>query len=220
MQTEMITQVKKFKLEFEKFDDWVYIKCSDRKDPYLLPRKYFDKMEVEQFFAKEGPYHWLLQIEWQDAYVALSKDYLKQYFKTGDWGPDYNTWIVDPLPLLKAGGKDCYYQANVTVDGFLRFDGKYVRRPFPIELRRYHSKEEVVKKLQKNPKVLKAEIKPYNCYCYESCNCEKHIIHIVYMPSVVEFNRFVKEAKVDTNHAEYDIEQRLGIEKFKKKEDY
>lgn len=217
MITETITQVKKFKLEFEKFDDWVYIKCSDRKDPYLLPRKHFDEMEAKH---PKG-YNWLLKLTWRDIYVALSKDYLKQYFETGNWGPDYKTWIVDPLLLLKAGIKDRYYQADIATDGFLRFDDKYVRRPFPIELRGYHSKKDAVKKLQKNPKVLKAEIKPYDCYCGEPCSCETHIISIIYMPSIVEFNRLTaNKGAMSPSTIGWDIERRLGIKKFKKKEDY
>ncbi len=221
MQTEMITQTKKFKLEFEKFKDWVYIKCSDRKDPYLLPRKYFDEMEVKRSKNRKGPYYWLLQIKWPDMYFALSQDYLNQYFETGHWGPDYNTWRVNPLPLLKAGIKGRYYQADVASNGYLRADNKYIRRPFPFELRGYFLKKEVVKKLQKNPKVLKAEIEPYNCYCCESfCSCDNYIISVIYMPSVVEFNRLTaNKGNMSPSSIKCDIERRLGIKTFKKREE-
>ena len=50
MQTETI--IKKFKLEFEKFDDWVYIKCPPVAEPYLLPRKFFDEMEAKHARVK------------------------------------------------------------------------------------------------------------------------------------------------------------------------
>ncbi|KKK77295.1 hypothetical protein LCGC14_2855060, partial [marine sediment metagenome] len=64
--------------------------------------------------------NWLLKIEWMNTYAAFSEDYLKQYFATGRWVPDGRTnWVVDSLPLLKAGVKDRYYQANVTYDGFV-----------------------------------------------------------------------------------------------------
>ena len=213
MQTETITQVKKFKLEFEKFDDWVYIKCSDRKEPYLLPRKHFDTMEVKHLKNRKGPYYWLLKYAWQDGYVALSTDYLKQYFEEsgGYYTPNYQTWIVDPLPLLKANVKDRYYQAGMD-DGYLHFDDKPVRCPIVIELNRYHSQQEVLKKLLKMPKILKAEIRDIPYYNQDQ---EASFIYIVYLPSVREFNRLAVEGKTRLD-AQWDIIYRLGIDKFKK----
>ena len=166
MKAQTITQTitKRFILEFEKFDDWVYIKCSDHKQPYLLPRKFFDKREAKHAKSK-NPYNWLLAIKVATAYYALSEDYLKQYFEKGLWSPkDHSTWIVDPLPLLKAGVKDRYYQAEVHMEGFLRFDSKLVRRPYPINLHDYRSKGELVKKLLKNPKILHATIEQGRYY--------------------------------------------------------
>ena len=216
MKTATITQVKKFKLEFEKFDDWVYIKCNDRKDPFLLPRKFFDKMEAKYTKGKVK-YNWLLKIKWTDIYVALSKDYLKQYFETGDWGLKDSTWIVDALPLLRKGVKDRYYQADVVTDGFLHFDNKPVRRPFPIELREYYPKSEVVEKLRKNSKVLSVKLKEIPCYNQEPGR-ETAYIYIVYMPSVKEFNGFVVKNKISICEAQWDIELRLGIKRFKRKD--
>ncbi|KKL59517.1 hypothetical protein LCGC14_2214580 [marine sediment metagenome] len=179
MQTETI--IKKFKLEFEKFDDWVYIKCPSVAEPYLLPRKFFDEMEAK--YAKgKVPYNWLLKIKWVDTYTAFSEDYLKQYFETGRWEPNsHDTWIVDPLPLLKAGVKDRYYQANVTYDGFLHLDGKPIRRPYQFALHGYKLKEKLVKLLLKHPKIISAELKDIPHYDYEVWN-EQQSIHVLYMP--------------------------------------
>ena len=117
MQTETIVKTTKFKLEFEKFKDWVYIKRSGEKDPYLLPRKYFDKMEAKHAKGKVK-YNWLLKIDYLSKYYALSKDYLNNYFKTGEWGRMLETALEDPLPLLRKGVKDRYYQMSVYDDGF------------------------------------------------------------------------------------------------------
>ena len=214
MQTETITQVKKFKLEFEKFDDWVYVKCSDRKEPYLLTRKHFDTMEVKHSKNKKGPYNWLLKLSWADMHVALSTDYLKQYFEEsgGYYTPDWQTWIVDPLPLLRADVKDRYYQAGMG-DGYLHLNGKPVRCPFVIELNNYHSQQEVLKKLLKMPKILKAEIRDIPSYNQDSG--ETTFIYIVYLPSVREFNRLAVEGKTRFD-AQWDIIKRLGIDKFKR----
>lgn len=146
----------------------------------------------------------------------MSEDYLKQYFETGSWGPDYKTWIVDPLPLLRAGVKNRYYQTDVATDGFLHLNGKRIRRPFPLELHGYHSKQEVTKKLQANPKVLSAELRDVPYYRQDIWD-ETQCIYVIYLPSVKEFNRLIAENKVDISSAKYDIEQRLGIKKFKKK---
>lgn len=215
MQTETITQVKKFKLEFEKFVDYVYIKCSDSKHLYLLPRKYFDEMEAKHSKGKV-PYNWLLNLQGKDKYLAMSPDYLKQYFETGRWAPaDYNTWIIDdPLPLLRAGQQHCYYQAWNVLNGFLHFEGKRVLRPFHLILRGYSCKDIIVKKLRKNPKVLKAEIgnDPYSDCC--GCDESSRVIRVIYKPSVREFNRLVAEDKADSSSAEYDIIRRLGIKQY------
>lgn len=215
MKTETITQVKKFKFEFEKFDDWVYIKCSDRKEPYLLTRKHFDKMEAKHTKNRKGPYNWILKLSWADIHVALSTDYLKQYLEEsgGHYAPDYPTWIVDPLPLLRANVKDRYYQVQMD-DGYLHLDGKPVRCPFVIELNSYHSQREVVKKLLKMPKILKAEIRdiPY----YNRDAGETTLIYVVYLPSVKEFNKFVAEEGKTRFDAKWDIIKRLGIDKFKR----
>lgn len=216
MKTKTITQVKKFKLMFEKFDDWVYIKCSNFKTPYLLSRKYFDEMEAKHTKNREGPYYWLLKHKWQDMYVALSTGYLKQYFEEsgGYYTPDYQTWCVNPLPLLRANVKDRYYQAHMD-DGFLHFDGKPVRCPFVIELRKYHSQQKVLKILQKNPKVLSAELKDTPFY-YEDGS--RQYIHMVYLPSVREFNKLVVEGNKTSLDVQWYVISRLGIDKFKKEE--
>ena len=69
MQTETIIKITKFKLEFEKFKDWVYIKLSGEENPYLLPRKYFDKMEAKHAEGKVK-YNWLLKIDYLNKYYA------------------------------------------------------------------------------------------------------------------------------------------------------
>ncbi len=217
MQTETITQVKKFKLIFEKFDDWVYIKCSDRKDSFLLTRKHFDAMEAKHAKSKV-PYNWILKINWIDAYNAFSTEYLKQYFETGNWSPgDYKTWIINALPLLRKGIKNRYFQGDVSSSGFLTINNKFVRRPYPLELCGYRSKTELLKKLLKNPKVLSAEIKEIPYYM-ES----KYVssIHIIYIPSVREFDKFVENKIADSGFEVcWDIEKRLNIKRFKLLED-
>ena len=215
MKTRTITQVKKFKIKFEKFDDWVYVKCSDRKEPYLLTRKHFDMMEAKHAKNKKGPYNWLLKLSWGDIHVALSTDYLKQYLEEsgGYYTPNYQTWIVDPLPLLRANVKDRYYQAGMG-DGYLHLNGKPVRCPFVIELNEYHSQQKVLKKLLKMPKILKAEIRGIPHYNQEPGE-EIPLIYIVYLPSVREFNRFIVENKSRLG-AKWDIIPRLGIDKFKR----
>lgn len=215
MKTETIAQVKKFKLEFEKFDDWVYIKCVGRWEdgPFLLPRKFFDEQETKRAKSKT-PYNWILNVAHKHIYSALSKDYLKRYFETGLWQPDnWKTWIIDPLPLLKEGIKRRYYQANIS-NGFLYFNNKPVRRPFSLELHRYHSKQELIKRLLKNPKVLKAELQDVPYYNQDTWN-ELQCIHIIYMPSTREFNKLVP----DIGRALWEIEQGLNIKKFKKEDD-
>ena len=215
MEVQTITQTitKRFTLEFEKFDDWVYIKCSDRKQPYLLPRKFFDKREAKHSKSKT-PYNWLLAIKATTAYYALSEDYLKKYFEEGRWSPDDRTWIADPLPLLKAGVKNRYYQTEVYIDGFLRFEGKLVRRPYCMHLRDYHSKEKLIKKLLKNSKITSATIKSARHYDDDDYIC------IIYLPSVREFNKLVADKKFWSSDAEWLITKRLNIKKFKKEDDY
>lgn len=216
---ETIVQTKKFKLEFEKFDDWVYIKCGDRPDPYLLPRKYFDNEETKHAKSKT-PYNWLLRILWVNAYAALSEDYLEQYFKEGFWNPINNkTWIVDPLPLLRAGIKNRYYQVDISTDGFLHFNEKPVHRPFRLELREYYPKSKVVEKLQKNPKVLSVKLKTVSSYDRGFLDEAQHI-HVVYLPSVREFNKLIATNNYGSAAAQFDIEPRLGIKKFKRGYEY
>lgn len=209
MQTETILLTKKFKLEFEKFDDWVYIKCSNHEAPYLLPRKYFDEIE-----AKHAKYNWLLNIEHADMYHALSEEYLKQYFETGSWTPMDNTWIVNPLPLLKAGVKNRYFVARPFINGFLYFNNKPIRKAISINFHGYHSEQEVIKSLQKNPKVLSAKFVDDGYYDNDT------YISVTYLPSVKEFNKFIADADDDINicDIDYKIIQRLTpcIKNFKK----
>ena len=212
MQTETI--IKKFKLEFEKFDDWVYIKCLPVAKPYLLPRKFFDEREAKHAKGKV-PYNWLLKIEWMNTYAAFSEDYLKQYFATGRWVPDGRTnWVVDSLPLLRAGVKDRYYQANVAYDGFLHLDGKPICRPYQFELHGYKLKEKLVKLLLKHPKIISAELKDSPWWN------EQQSIYILYMPSVREFNKLVADGQADSSAACFIIERRLNIKRFKRDDDY
>lgn len=214
MQTETITKVQKFKLNFEKFDDWVYIKCGDCKTPYLLPRKLFDEMEAK-YAKSKTPYNWLLKLNWGDTYVAYSEDYLKQYFEESGihYNPDWQTYIVNPLPLLKAGVKDRYYRFDRD-NHYLYLGDKPMRCPHIIDLRGYHSKQELVEKLLKLPKILKAEIEQ-NPYWMEED--ENEYIQIVYMPSVQEFNKFT----VDFSSCirDFKIIDSLKISSFKKKDD-
>ena len=221
MQTETITQVKKFKLKFETFDDWVYIKCSDRKDPYLLPRKFFNEMEAKHAIGIGGrkskiSYNWLLKLTWTDTYVAYSEDHLKQYFEESGthYEPNWQTYIVDPLPLLKAGVKDRYYRFDGN-NHYLYLGNKPMRCPYVIDLRGYHSKQELVRKLLKNPKILKAEIEE-NPYWMEED--EKECIQIVYMPSQREFDKSVVEKDSSCDRS-FKITNSLKISNFKKKDD-
>jgi len=203
MQTGVITQVIKFAFKFKKFDDWVYVKIKF-DDPFLLSRKFFDEKE-KRYANQPGAYEWLLDIEKMQKHFALSTDYLKRYFEEGIWAPDnHSAWIVDPLPLLEAGIKDRYYTTNVYQSGFIFVNGHPVRRAFSIRLYEYHPKDIVVEKLQKNPKVLNVAIE-------ESVWDNEKYIRIVYMPSVKEFNRLA----TNLGSANFDIEQRLGIERFK-----
>jgi len=213
MQTETIVKTIKSKLEFEKFKDWVYIKLSGRsKEPFILPRKYFDKMEAKHSKGKVK-YNWLLTIHSSNKYYALSKDYLKNYFKTGNWGELLTTAIVDPLPLLKTGVKDRYYQLNVCEDGFLKFNDKQVLRPYTIDLYGYRMKTDLITLLLKKPKIISAEIKSAEI---KNVWDDDDKIQIVYMPSVQEFNKFIANDRVDNSLASYDIINRLNIEKFRK----
>ena len=212
MQTKTITQIKKFKLSFEKFDDWVYVKCS--KESYLLTREYFDKMEAKHTKGK-FPYNWILKIPPHNIYCAYSRDYLNRYFKQGLWGSiNHDKDIINALPLLRKGVKDCYYHTNVYVDGYLHFGNKRMRRPISLELNGYHSKRELIEKLKKNPKIISAELKdiPY----YNQDGGDTTNIHIVYLPSKVEFNKMCKENKLASSwDTEVDIVSRLNIKKFK-----
>ena len=215
MQTETITKVQKFKLVFEKFDDWVYIKCSDSKDPYLLPRKFFDEMEAKHAKSKT-PYNWLLKLTRADTYVAYSVDYLKQYFEESGiyYNPDWKTYIVDPLPLLKEGVKDRYYRFNRDNHYFYLGD-KPMRCPHIINLRGYHSKQDLIKKLLKHPKILKAEITANPDYMEED---ENEYIQIAYMPSQREFDKSVV-GKDTSSTRSFKITNSLKISAFKKKDE-
>jgi len=214
MQTETITKVQKFKLKFEKFDDWVYIKCSDCKDPYLLPRKFFDEMEAKHAKSKT-PYNWLLKLTRADTYIAYSEDHLKQYFEESGnhYEPNWQTYIVDPLPLLKAGVKDRYYRFNGD-NHYLYLGDKPMRCPYIINLRGYHSKQKLVEKLLKHPKILKAEIEENPYYMEED---ENEYIQIVYMPSQREFDKFIADST--SYDRDFRIIDNLKIGSFKKKDE-
>ena len=204
-----IIKVEKFALQFEKFDNWVYVNCSDREDPFVLPRKFFDEQELKYSTLS---YNWILDLTWAETYVALSKNYLKQYFEKGDWGvKNYDTWIVNPLPLLRRGIENRYYQADVSNSGFLTLNGEFVRRPYQLVLNDYTHKKKLVAKLLTNPKILSAEIcQGYGLYLEDS------YVYAVYMPAVQEFKRLTTSDSYDETEAAFDIIDRLNIQRFKR----
>lgn len=208
-------------IEFEKFDEFVYVRITGWSDPFLVRRDFFDALE-----RKDPSYKLVIRklsgLNWKDVYHAFSKDFLlKNYFKGNRWQPNYETYVVDALPLLRKGlAAGRIFQDHCSDDGFLYFDGKPVLRP---ELVEFHSKEydlEAVKKsLEKHAKV--SDIRIYETEWFSVDSYGRHTLECLYTPDPREFRRWQTlrgefwscECRWE---AQRSLEKELKLERFKR----
>jgi hypothetical protein len=194
MQDIIITVVKKIKTTFEKFDDFVYVHYEkdingEKCDAFMISRKDFDARE-----KRHGRnYKWLLSYPMKMRYYAYTQEYLEHYYE-GDWGLFHSSFIEnDPLPLLLAGDTSRFFHDNVVEDGYLKYDGKRVRRAWTIDFHesRYCKMIELKEYLTKHPRVKKVI-------------SARERLSAVYIPSIQEFNKLVGNKDTFTS---WDVEE-------------
>lgn len=195
MEDVLITVVMKIATTFKKFDDFVYVYYEkdingQKHDAFMIARKDFDLLE-----KRHGKnYAWILSYPNKKKYYAYTEAYLKNYFK-GMWHLLHETFIENSLPLLQAGDTSRFFHGDVVEDGYLKRDGKRVRRAWGIDFRRdrYCNMFLLKEYLMKHPKVKEVISKRDN-----------EGLTIIYMPTIQEFNKLVRNKATFTS---WDVEE-------------
>lgn len=225
----------KLELDFRHYGPFTYVICTDqthtlkfveekRVGRYIArPKQTVFCITRKLYEAKKNKPFFFVNVPREDQFEAMSHKFFKAYQAGIGWKVEFIDWHVDLHQSLKSGKferivKNRYMNDHTLLDSKDRIVYHRVRIDYTqgqVKDGSYHI-DDLAKHLKKRKDVTDVDI--INIPYYNAEFSGERAIEFTYIPPMSRWSQFVKWYYPDTVSSKYTLFEKLGVDKFRKKD--